>query len=566
MSSLVRTSLSFVLLANEIGFSQPPQVRIMSPLDAAEVPWRACFSGTSSDPDARLVAIVHPTEVSAFHVQPPISVRPDGRWKVQLYIGEGKLGLHSGKHFEVRVFSRPKVVLREGQKLPYWPEAESASPMIEVTRRDDAPAGCGDSAPSVAVEMPAKVPEVRAPDAPPAPSRGTPSWWGDSLHLLRSLAPIVGLALVTLFLVLILLPHRAQAAHRRVSAWLEAFRVWLAHLTRLAVASLPRLWSSLRKQCSDWNKIIWAAKGYEGNLRLFALRVLAVPLLQLAVIFAFYAEAQTIVRGLNPTFGVESTHQAGQPSLLSSLMNAAPPHVEEKDGPRTDTPNMIWRVGRALTDKFAALWNEEQLGFLAIALASLQGAFGIVLFWQMGVERPLRLRLLPLLQERRLLTVCFLVLNLALAVLAANRGFELSPDRMHWMMPSLVSAAIALVMPWIMTYSQHYALESAVDCLGVAKAIAFITCLIVALSLIVGSWAVILGFGLTIVGAVFVAFFLFCVAASAFLLFADLLGEAVRLFPIPSFFKLRPLTPVPVTLLFTAVIGGGYLLLRGLTQ
>src|SRR5689334_5153553 len=120
---------------------QGPKISLDSPLESHGVPARTCISGTTSDSTARLVAVVHPTEIAEYFVQPAISPREDGRYKVLAYLGES--GLHQGKRFEIRVFGNPKAPLREGQRLAWWPEAESFSPLVEVVRQDGAPDGCG---------------------------------------------------------------------------------------------------------------------------------------------------------------------------------------------------------------------------------------------------------------------------------------------------------------------------------------------------------------------------------------------------------------------------------------
>src|SRR5262249_27744657 len=145
--------------------------------------------------------------------------------------------------------------------------------------------------------------------------------------------------------------------------------------------------------------------------------------------------------------------------------------------------------------------------FLAIALAGLQGALGMVLLWRIGADEGVLVRPLRLLKERPLLTSCFLLFNLALALLAANRGFELSPNGVNWILPALISGAIALVMPWVLTFMQHYLIECLADCLSMTKTITLLTALVT-----IGIGAM-LGFTLIAIwlvgtlAAVFAAFF-----------------------------------------------------------
>src|SRR5437879_7040594 len=64
------------------------RIRITAPVDGSEVPWRPIVEGTVSDPESKVWVIVHPLEVSKYWVQPPVTVREGGTWKVQIYIGE----------------------------------------------------------------------------------------------------------------------------------------------------------------------------------------------------------------------------------------------------------------------------------------------------------------------------------------------------------------------------------------------------------------------------------------------------------------------------------------------
>jgi hypothetical protein len=75
--------------------------------------------------------VVHPTAVSTYWVQPRPSER-DGVWKTKIHIG--RPGRDWNAKFEVKAFGNPSASLREGQELPYWPDAPFASELIEVTK------------------------------------------------------------------------------------------------------------------------------------------------------------------------------------------------------------------------------------------------------------------------------------------------------------------------------------------------------------------------------------------------------------------------------------------------
>jgi len=108
-------------------------IELTDPVDGAEVPERPIISGKVSDPKATVWVVVHPMEVSDRWVQPAVTVRRDGTWKVQVYIGRpGNLDV--GKSFVVRAIANPKMDLREGMVIPNWPESAAQSDVVEWKR------------------------------------------------------------------------------------------------------------------------------------------------------------------------------------------------------------------------------------------------------------------------------------------------------------------------------------------------------------------------------------------------------------------------------------------------
>jgi len=73
-------------------------------------------------------------EVADYWVQPNVTVREGGRWKVLSYFGEPGQQ-HSGKRYGLVAITNPKETLQEGQLLPSWPEAQSKSQVVEVVRK-----------------------------------------------------------------------------------------------------------------------------------------------------------------------------------------------------------------------------------------------------------------------------------------------------------------------------------------------------------------------------------------------------------------------------------------------
>ncbi len=110
------------------------KVSITSPVDGSSVGERPVVEGMVGDPKATVWVVVHPLEISDYWVQPRLSVRETGSWKVQINIGRpGRIDV--GKLFEIRAVANPKMDLREGLVLDRWPESAAMSELVEVTRK-----------------------------------------------------------------------------------------------------------------------------------------------------------------------------------------------------------------------------------------------------------------------------------------------------------------------------------------------------------------------------------------------------------------------------------------------
>ena len=109
-------------------------IQITAPADNEQVGELPIIEGTVSDSTAKVWVIVHPMEVSDSWVQPPVTMREGGKWKVQIHIGRPG-AVDVGKHFEIVAVANPKSGLKEGDKLKGWPEAKWKSQVIEVTRK-----------------------------------------------------------------------------------------------------------------------------------------------------------------------------------------------------------------------------------------------------------------------------------------------------------------------------------------------------------------------------------------------------------------------------------------------
>jgi hypothetical protein len=565
--------LMFMMLAPAP--AQEHEITIAVPRDGAGVPWRACLAGITSLPQGKLVAIVHPMEVGEYAVQPAVTIRDGGRYKVEIYVGEP--GRHAGKHFEIRLFSDPAGDLSEGTKLDGWPAAAAGeSPVIEVVRDDKQQSGCEEAQAFVASAAGNPLPGVNQPPKGGQPGvavlpprervRGLGS-------VLAPFAPGALVVLALLFVAMMTLLERVETGVQRLVEWMQGYLSWLVLTALYLAASVAGCWRWLLDRWLRCARPVWQAKGFAGNLQQFALRLILVAPLQLAMVFALYADASMIVRGLNPIFGIESRRSAGDAAgsgFVGSLLG-----LGGKPAPRDAALEVPPAAGFArqvfdqLKTGFATLWKEEELGFLAISLACLQAAMGVVLLWQMGLTQPLGLRLRTLWRERPLLTGCFLTLDLALGVLAACRGFQLSPEAMSGAAPAVVSGLLGIVTPLILAFTQHYAVECAADCLGVAKAVGLIAGLTALALAAISGWTVLLLVVLAVVGGGFALFFCFFVGASAFLLLARTMGELARKMPMPRFLEPH-LSPqwraLAATAVSLTVVGAVYYAVRGLTQ
>lgn len=108
------------------------RITITAPCEGAKVAPRHFVEGLVSNENAQVWVVIHPMEVADFYVQPTVTVREGGKWKVLCYFGEP--GQHSGKRYEVMAFANPKEKMNQGKLLGNWPAAEAKSQVIEVVR------------------------------------------------------------------------------------------------------------------------------------------------------------------------------------------------------------------------------------------------------------------------------------------------------------------------------------------------------------------------------------------------------------------------------------------------
>lgn len=113
---------------------EPPAsgLTIYHPYHGQFIPRLSFAEGRVSNADTVWI-VIRPVEGSNYWVQPPIKVEND-KWKGLIYIGsvdKGDIGVRS----QVRAFVNPTHVVKEGDVLTTWPEAELSSEAIVVVRK-----------------------------------------------------------------------------------------------------------------------------------------------------------------------------------------------------------------------------------------------------------------------------------------------------------------------------------------------------------------------------------------------------------------------------------------------
>lgn len=572
---MTKRALCFLLLlvAPSVVATQQRGVSVLVPQNMARVPWRACLIGTGYEAGLNLIAAVHPADWSDVFIQPAISRDDSGKFEVVLYIGESTPHIYEGQIFEVRLFNDTNHKYREGMRLSAFPtDAVAVTPLIRVVRKDDAQSGCDESAlpPSARDVAGVNALQGRSPGSAAPAGRAPPLHTG-SEFLRTCLLCLSALALIT-FIALTRVTKRAETAADRISRWIEPFRIWLVNVAVKLVESVRSLWEWLFAQLVQNVRVIWDARGYEGSLRHFALVALAFPVFVGASVVAFYADARTNLISVGLIFGVESDVTTGiavVPFLTGETTTGSQPSSNPVSAAELGSrpSNIILRLADRMIRSFEELW-EENLGFFAMGIACLQGAFGLCLLWGMKAWEAVRLRPFALLRQRPLVSACFFGLNFAVTLLAANRGYELSHVGTNWFVPAVISGTLSLALPLIMAFTLHAAIECAADCMAVVELglLVFGAALLALMTISV--WVFV---SLMTVASAAIAFGVFCILVSIawmYLQTASLIGEFVRDIRsgsdnlgmgIPA----RAISALIGTIILT---GGGYFIIRGLVQ
>lgn len=132
MKNLLLNSLLVTVLFTFPASAADLKITITDPADGSKVIQREYVKGTVSDPHADVWVVIHPVETSDFWIQPPVTVKNNGTWKVKAYFG--RAGMDVGKEFEIRAFANPVSALQEG-KSSNWPSSEARSDVVDVIRK-----------------------------------------------------------------------------------------------------------------------------------------------------------------------------------------------------------------------------------------------------------------------------------------------------------------------------------------------------------------------------------------------------------------------------------------------
>jgi hypothetical protein len=560
-----------LLMASSLAHAAKYSVKILSPQDMQPVPYRPCLVAAAHKDARNLVAIVHPTLWSNYHVQPAVSWVDQDRFHLTLYVGERGQDA-SGEIFEVQVYEDPKHLYHEGMILDAFPSLGAVSPIVRVVRNDQAPNGCDQA---LAVEpVGPSLGQTSSLLSSPNPSSPTPAASSKPAFLFitpgdRVALFLFGCIVLLLTIVLVRFPDRAAYAAECVGGSILDIVIWIGNLGVKLAESVAGLAGWLGPRTRSAAVASFKVHGYEGTLRKWGISFLVFPVLILASVMVFYADARMIQISLGLVFSAESSNPspAHGGSFFGNLVPFEPSRADSMNpeateaSHRTFASRLVGIIDRTM-DSFERL-SEEPFGFAALGIAGLQGAFGIVMFFGINAMELVRLHPAQLLRERPLLTTLFLLLTLALAAMAAMRGYQLSPTDLNPWTPAILAGLISLALAPMMALCAHCAVECAGDQFTLVVFAALEGCIGLGL-LTVPSWFVIA-----------LAIFLTC--ATAFLIYIAFAGLIWGYFKITSLYGdlmnswkaspagLRPIAAHALSILLVSVylMAGGYLLLKG---
>lgn len=531
-----RINLMVALLATVTINAKDLSVRITWPLDGAQEPWRFCLQATASDRKARVYFVIHPLEWTDYYVQPEPTQKPDGTFKTIGYVAEDLLGIFDGKRLEIMAVANPKVPLREGLKLRSWPKAEAVSAVIEVVRSDLAAGACPTTGPTKAQVAP-NTARITPPGAV-APSAGSgqvqPSRAAERFErpfpmtiisdsLIASTWLYVGM--FSLFTLLATSIDESRKLLDLLCGWFVNFGGFVRQFARFAGGQPVTTFSELHSGCRRSSKRLWRSAGFEGSLKHYWIHLLSCPVLAIGLLLSSGSEAYVVHSRLTLIFPPDLDRQSGLLDAASSAPSASntaailpsSSAVPPQPNPLSTLVKNVWN-----------LLSRGGLWLIAIGLTALQAIGGTLVLWNLTGVEPLEMSPLGLLRQRPTPCLLFLILDLALTVLAAIGGSEYSPDGINLAVPATVAAAITFVLPLFTAYALHYLLEAAGECLGPVTAALSVAGIVIGAAMVLFGWTTLL---LLSIASLCVAFSAACASGgilAAFVWLAISFGSAWR--------------------------------------
>lgn len=416
-------------------------------------PWHACVGGTIGR-DGEVWVIVRPAGSSDYFVQPRVTT--NGRtYRATLYIGEDRRE-HNGLRFEVAAVLDPRARLHEGDVLSDWPPAAARSRVVEILRDDGAPSGCLAPADVAAAAGPAaEEADIAAaptpgPESPPAPVASAENRPERS----RSWPFEPGLALVAAGVLLLGLMAAVCGRTGSILARLEqaVSRCWTwASKEARSCGAMSAGVSARATRAAGWLvRILWQSNAARPRtIHGVIHHATAVAILLPGCALALLVDTLAILSGLELVF--PPLQLVGQPSALfvAAAAPAAGPAAVAAASGLVHAVFVAWTVIAA-----------HPLGLMALGLSAIQGVMGCLLLWPLDAVQAIAKRPLALLRERPGAVAAFVGLTLALAILAAIRGFETSPAEVPGWVAAATAASIAISMPITMAYGLHHLVES----------------------------------------------------------------------------------------------------------
>jgi hypothetical protein len=292
----------------------------------------------------------------------------------------------------------------------------------------------------------------------------------------------------------------------------------------------------------------------------------------LASVMMFYAEARMTQISLGIVFS--ATESIADPAQGGSFFdNLVSSGAGSTANPQPDLaqPQRITAVHRVremvdrTIDSFEKLWDEP-FGFMSMGLASLEGMFGVVILSGISSSQAARLRPADLFRQRPLVCTLFVLFNIALAAMAAMRGYELSPSGSSPWAPAIIAGLVSLALAPMLAFCVHFAAECAGDQFAMLELAVVVTAVAVGIAIVVVAWSIIVLAIFLILATVFLVYALPAAVLWVYFQCTKLLGDLMSTWKVaPSGFRHIAAQTLSILLGSIILLAGGYLLMKGHT-